>query len=162
MKLLVTGANGFLGRHVVAEAGRGGHTVRAMVRSVKDAARNGWVGRPHIEWVQADLRSRRGLVDAVKGCDAVLHLAASKSGDIYAQYAGTVVATENLLTAMTEAGVGRIVAISSMAVYDYLHMQSGWVVDEESPLDVECVDRDEYAQTKLVQENLVREQAAKH
>src|SRR5687768_2744474 len=162
MKLLVTGANGFLGRHVVAEALLRGHAVRAMVRSVKDAARNGWVGRPNVEWVQADLRSRRGLVDAVAGCDAVLHLAAAKSGDIYAQYAGTVVATENLLAAMTEAGVRRIVAISSMAVYDYLHMKSGTVVDEDSPLDVECVDRDEYAQTKLVQENLVRDHAAKH
>jgi len=162
MKLLVTGANGFLGRHVVAEALRRGHVVRAMVRSVKDAARNGWIGRPNLEWVQADLRSRRGLVDAVAGCDAVLHLAASKSGDIYAQYAGTVVATENLLAAMTEAKVRRIVAISSMAVYDYLHMKSGTVVDEESPLDVECVDRDEYAQTKLAQENLVRDHATKH
>jgi nucleoside-diphosphate-sugar epimerase len=162
MKLLVTGANGFLGRHVVAEALRRGHAVRAMVRSVKDAARNGWLGRPNLEWVQADLRSRRGLVEAALGCDAVLHLAASKSGDIYAQYAGTVVATENLLAAMTEANVRRIVAISSMAVYDYLHMKSGTVVDEESPLDVECVDRDEYAHTKLAQENLVREHATKH
>jgi nucleoside-diphosphate-sugar epimerase len=162
MKLLVTGANGFLGRHVVAEALRRGHAVRAMVRSVKDAARNGWIGRPNLEWVQADLRSRRGLVEAVAGCDAVLHLAAAKSGDIYAQYAGTVVATENLLATMTEANVRRIVAISSMAVYDYLHMKSGTVVDEESPLDVECVDRDEYAHTKLAQENLVRDHAIKH
>jgi nucleoside-diphosphate-sugar epimerase len=162
MKLLVTGANGFLGRHVVAEALRRGHTVRAMVRSVKDAGRNGWVGRPNIEWVQADLRSRRGLVDAVAGCDAVLHLAAAKSGDIYTQYAGTVVATENLLAAMTEAGVRRIVAVSSLSVYDFLHMKSGAVLDEDSPLDVECVDRDEYAHTKVVQENLVRDHATKH
>jgi 2-alkyl-3-oxoalkanoate reductase len=162
MKLLVTGANGFLGRHVVAEALRRGHAVRAMVRSVKDAARNGWVGRPNLEWVQADLRSRRGIAEAVAGCDAVLHLAASKSGDIYAQFAGTVVATENLLAAMTEAKVRRIVAISSLSVYDYLHMKSGTVLDEESPLDVECVDRDEYAQTKLAQENLVRDHATRH
>lgn len=162
MKLLVTGANGFLGRHVVAEALRRGHVVRAMVRSVNDAARNGWVGRPNVEWVKADLRSRRGLVDAVTGCDAVLHLAAAKSGDMYAQYAGTVVATENLLAAMTESKVRRIVAISSMAVYDYLHMKSGSVVDEDSTLDVACVDRDEYAHTKLVQEKLIRDHAAGH
>src|SRR3712207_3526171 len=155
MKLLVTGANGFLGRHVVAEALRRGHAVRAMVRSVKDAARNGWVGRPNIEWVQADLRSRRGLVNAVSGCDAVLHLAAAKSGDIYAQYAGTVVATENLLAAMTEAGVGRIVGISSMAVYHYPHVEAGPVVDDAAPPDHYCVDRDAYGHTKLSPENLV-------
>ncbi len=74
--------------------------------------------------VQADLRSRRGLTEAVTGHDAVLHLAAAKSGDLYAQYAGTVVATENLLAAMTEAGVRRIVLVSSLSVYDYLKLRA--------------------------------------
>ena len=59
--------------------------------------------------MRADLRSRNGLIDAVRGVDCVLHLAASKSGDIYAQLGGTVVATENLLWAMEQAGVKSIV-----------------------------------------------------
>ena len=66
--------------------------------------------------------ARRGLAEALAGHDVVLHLAAAKSGDLYAQYAGTVVATENLLTAMTDAEVKRIVLISSLSVYDYLQI----------------------------------------
>src|SRR3954469_7342012 len=104
MKLLITGANGFLGKYVVAEALRRGHSVRAMVRSPKDAEKNGWLHHPKIELALADLRKRKGLADAIRGVDAVLHLAAAKAGDMYAQYGGTVVATEHLLSAMEEAG----------------------------------------------------------
>lgn len=153
MKLLVTGAGGFLGRYVVDEALRQGHTVRAMVRC-PSAARAG------TEVCVVDLRSRRGLVEAVAGVDAVLHLAAAKSGDVYAQYAGTVVATENLLWAMDQANVRRIVHVSSFSVYNWLRMRGGSVVDESSPVEKNAFDRDAYAHTKLVQERLVREHAA--
>src|SRR5688572_22477616 len=99
MKLLVTGASGFLGRSVVAEATRRGHDVRSVVRP------------------QTDLRSRRGLVELFEGIDAVIHLAACKGGDVYAQYAGTVVATENLLWAMSEAkSSAKFIHISSFSV----------------------------------------------
>jgi nucleoside-diphosphate-sugar epimerase len=154
MKLLVTGANGFLGRYVVAEALRRGHGVRAVVRS----GANPWPGQD-VELAQVDLRSRRGLVEALAGVDAVLHLAAAKAGDLYAQYAGTVVATENLLWAMDEAKVSHIVSISSFSVYDYMQMSSFSLVDESSPVEADAFDRDAYAHTKLVQENLVRETA---
>ncbi|QOV87951.1 NAD-dependent epimerase/dehydratase family protein [Humisphaera borealis] len=156
MKLLITGANGFLGKYVVAEALRRGHSVRAMVRSPKDADKNGWTGHPQIEAVQGDLRKRRELPDVIRGCDAVLHLAAAKAGDMYAQYGGTVVATENLLWAMEQANVTRIVSISSFSVYDYMAISYFSTVDEMSPVEKDAFDRDEYAHTKLVQERLVR------
>jgi nucleoside-diphosphate-sugar epimerase len=162
LKLLVTGANGFLGRYVVAEALRRGHAVRAVLRSAADPGKLGWANHPDLETVRVDLRSRRGLVDAVAGADAVLHLAAAKSGDMYAQYAGTVVATENLLAAMTEANVRRIVLISSLSVYDYLKIPSFSLLTEDSPLEIDAFGRDEYAHTKLVQERLVREHATQH
>ena len=161
MKLLVTGANGFLGSSVVDEALRRGHAVRALVRSSSDAARHGWRAGSNLEFVQADLRRRRGLTEAVAGVDAVLHLAAAKAGDMYAQYGGTVVATENLLSAMAEANVRRVVAISSFSVYDYLKLRSFSVLDEDSPVETDAFDRDEYAHTKLVQERLIREQGTR-
>lgn len=160
MKLVVTGANGFLGRYVVAEALRRGHAVTAIVRS-SSLPETGWSGHPHLAVVKADLRSRRGLAEGVAGADAVLHLAAAKSGDLYAQYAGTVVATENLLAAMTEANVRRIVLISSLSVYDYLQLPSFSLLSEDSPLEKDAFDRDEYAHTKLVQERLVRDHAVR-
>jgi nucleoside-diphosphate-sugar epimerase len=157
MKLLITGANGFLGKYVVAYALKRGHTVRAMVRSPKDAEKNGWLNHPQIELASADLRRRKGLADAVRGVDAVLHLAAAKAGDMYAQYGGTVVATENLLAAMEEAGVTQIVSISSFSVYDYMKIPYFSTVTELSPVENDAFDRDEYAHTKLVQERLVRQ-----
>src|SRR6185437_1194088 len=132
------GANGFLGRYVVAEALRRGHAVRAVLRSAADAGKLGWANHPDLETVRVDLRSRRGLVDAVAGVDAVLHLAAAKSGDMYAQYAGTVVATENLLAAMDEAGVQHIVSVSSLSVYNYLKIPSFSVLTEDSVLETDA------------------------
>jgi nucleoside-diphosphate-sugar epimerase len=155
MKLLITGATGFLGRYVVAEALARGHTVRAVVRPAGHA--NNIDG--DVECVRVDLRSSRGLAEACRGVDAVIHLAAAKTGDFYAQFAGTVLATENLLKAMKEAGVKHIVAISSLSVYDYKRLWSFQRLDESSPLESRPRDRDEYAQTKLLQETPVRETA---
>lgn len=162
MKLLVTGANGFLGNYVVLEALRRGHTVRALVRPAADIAKLGWPASDHLEIVRADLRSRAGLADAVRGVDSVIHLAAAKSGDVYTQYAGTVVATENLLAAMTETGVHRIVAISSFSVYDFAKASPLAPVDEQTPREQDALERDAYAHTKLVQEQLIRDHAAAH
>src|SRR5579884_1780956 len=159
MKLLVSGSSGFLGRHVVSAALRRGHEVYALVRPSTELSDLDWSDHPRVRIVRADLRSRSGLAEVVRGVDAVLHLAAAKSGDMYAQYAGTVVATENLLDAMAEAGVTHIVAVSSLSVYNYLKLWTFSLVTEDSTLEQDAFDRDEYAHTKLVQERLVREHA---
>jgi nucleoside-diphosphate-sugar epimerase len=99
------------------------------------------------------------LVEACTGVEAVIHLAAAKSGDLYAQFAATVVATENLLDAMTTANVKQIVLISSFAVYEYLHKRAWTTLDENSALDEAMVDRDDYGKTKLLQEQIVRRHA---
>lgn len=157
MRLLITGATGFLGRYTCAEAIRRRHEIRAVVRTDSAAARlAAEIGSGVlIESARVDLRSRKGLVEACRGIDCVIHLAAAKSGDIYTQYAGTVVATENLLWAMKEAGVRHIVHVSTFSVYDYMKIKSWSTLTEDSPVEEDGFDRDEYAQTKLVQERLV-------
>ncbi len=157
MKLLLTGASGFLGKYVVAEALRRGHEVRAVVRPSSDEKRLAWHNYPNVELIRMDLRRKNGIVDAVRGVDAVIHLAAVKEGDFYTQFAGTVIATENLLSAMIEANVSRLVDISTFSVYDYFNTPSGKTITEDSPLELNPIGRDEYAQTKLIQEELVRE-----
>lgn len=165
MKLLITGASGFLGQYVVAEALRRGHQVKAVIRPVSDEKRLPWHNHPDIELVRLDLRQKQGIVAALANVDAVIHLAATKEGDFYTQFAGTVIATENLLDGMAQANILRLVAISTFSVYDYLKMPLKKVLDENSPIEIDPKYRDEYAQTKLVQEKLVREfeqkQAAK-
>ncbi|MEO1636185.1 MAG: NAD-dependent epimerase/dehydratase family protein [Cyanobacteria bacterium J06631_9] len=157
MKLLVTGASGFLGKYVVTAALQRGHQVRAVVRPASDITTIPWSSHPNVSFARLDLRRRSGIVDALSGMDAVLHLAASKAGDFYAQFGGTVLTTENLLMAMAEAEVKRLVAISTFSVYDYINMRSGSLLDESSPLVKVPAWRDEYAQTKLLQEKLVKQ-----
>ncbi len=71
MLLFVTGASGFVGRHVVARALHEGHSVRALVR---DPGSAGLAPHPRLQIVPGGLdQAKPGLFD---GCDALLHLAA--------------------------------------------------------------------------------------
>lgn len=161
LRVLVTGATGFVGQAVVATARRRGHSVRAVVRPASGGLPR-WLRSPdgpeaddpEVEEVRLDLRSTIGLHDAVHGVDTVIHLAAAKEGDFATQFAGTVVATENLLGAMDGAGARQLVGVSTLSVYDYRAMGTGQLVTEDSPIDRHPARRDEYAQTKLLQERL--------
>ena len=98
MRALVTGANGFLGRHVVSALLARGIEVRAMVRPAAHLERLAWPSL--VQVFRADLRTSRELERAFEGMDLLIHLAAVVSGDGDAQFAGTVVGTERLLEAM--------------------------------------------------------------
>ena len=154
--VFITGAAGFVGQYVVAAVLRAGHSVLANVRAKTNVEKVSWHAHPGVTIVRQDLRSRRGLVEALAGADAVIHLAAVKSGDFYDQFAGTVIATENLLWAMKAQNVRQLVAISTFSVYDYLGMEPGRLLDETGPIEPDPKNRDEYAQTKLIQEKLYR------
>lgn len=162
MKLLITGASGFLGQYVVAEALRRSHQVRAVVRPTSNEKRLVWHSHPSVEFVRLDLRRKNGIADALHGVDAVINLAAAKDGDFYSRFAGTVVATENLLDAMTQVNLMRLVQIGTFSVYDYLRTPSGTTIREDSLIESDPLERDEYAQTKLLQEELVREFEREH
>ncbi len=157
MKLLITGAGGFLGRYVVSSAVQRGHAVRVMVRPASRNILESWQLHPQVEIVHGDLRSSHGITEMLEGVDGVVHLAASKAGDYYEQFGGTVIATENLLDAMQKTGIGRLVVISSFSVYEYLKRWEWSKIDESSPLAVDPSTRDEYCQTKLMQEQIVLE-----
>lgn len=155
MKILVTGASGFLGRYTVAELLRRGHQIRAVVRPNTDVSGITWHDQSAVELVRLDLE-KSDLAAALQGVNAVVHLAAAKAGDLQTQYASTVISTESLLKAMAQIGVSRLIAISTFSVYDYLHLQPGTTIDEHSPIEPDPNQRDVYAQTKLIQEKLVQ------
>ncbi len=155
MKVFITGSTGFVGRHVVAEAIARGHEVVAMVRpasSPKALAAAEQTGR--LSYCRGDLASRAGLAEGIAGCDVVLHLAAVKGGDFFSRFAGTVLGTENLLLATREAGVKNLVAVSTFSVYDYGARKAGTEFDETFPVISDPRGRDEYAETKLYQDEL--------
>jgi nucleoside-diphosphate-sugar epimerase len=156
MKVLITGASGFVGKYVVAVALKVGYEVRAVFRPKTDETRFSWHTHPNLEIVRFDLRQRKGLADVVSGVDAVIHLAATKSGGYDACFTGTVIGTENLLIAMQETEVKHLVFTSTFSLYDYKKIPRETVLDENSPLIENPLNRDAYAQTKLIQEKMIR------
>src|SRR5271157_3587566 len=104
---LVTGANGFLGAHVVrALVARGTH-VRALMR---DGADRRGLERVDCEIVIGDLRESEAVERAVRGCDEVYHVAADYRLwviDEAPMYAANVGGTRTLLEASRRAGVAK-------------------------------------------------------
>lgn len=155
MKLLITGASGFIGRYVVAAALRKGYDVRAAVRSAEQPLP--WPSHPQLEVVHLDLRDASLLPAALDGIDTVVHLAAVMSGTLEEQRQGTVLATQALLAALKSSSVQHLIAISSFSVYDYLSLSPGTILLESMPLEPRPEQRDGYTQAKLAQEVLVRQ-----
>lgn len=154
--VFITGSSGFLGRYVVQAALDQGYRVKAVVRPASDASKLAWFDHPQVELVRLDLRQGKGIAEALAHVDWVIHLAAVKGGDSYDRFAGTVITTENLLRAMVECNLRQMVFVSTFSVYDYRQMRTGRLLDEGAPVEANPQDRDEYAQTKLIQERLVR------
>ena len=157
MKLLITGASGFLGKYVIALSLQQGFQVRAAIRHTTNEKRLPWRNSSNLELIPIDLTQPIGLEDALKGVDAVVHLAAAKQGNYDTQYANTVLATENLLEAMVAVNIKRLVGVSTFSVFDYLHIPAGRIINEDSPIESQPLHRDVYAQTKLIQESLFRD-----
>lgn len=115
-RVLVTGATGFLGGHLVEECARRGDRVRVLVRPGTGVGLVPAV--PGIEVVRGDLTDPRSLPAAVRDVDVVLHAAArARDFGTRAQFwSANVTGTESLLVAARRAGVGRFVHVSSPSV----------------------------------------------
>jgi dihydroflavonol-4-reductase len=117
MKVLVTGATGFLGGHLARLLVKRGETVRALVRPSND----GRVldGLP-VERVSGDLRDAESIERAVQGAEVIYHVAADyrlwarDPGEIYAANVG---GARNLLVAARRAKVTKIVYTSTVATF---------------------------------------------
>ena len=110
MKILVTGANGFVGAAVAARLVARGDVVRGFSRGVGDTG--------GVEFMRGDLADRDRVFRAVKGCDAVVHVAA-KTGPFglrRAFYRANVQGTEHIIDACRTHGVRTLVYTSSPSV----------------------------------------------
>jgi nucleoside-diphosphate-sugar epimerase len=128
MRVLVTGATGFIGGRLTRQLIDAGHTVRALVR---DPARAAGLGTA--ELVAGDIRDRASVRAAMKDAEQVYHVAAwYKIGadDAGQAYDINVVGTRNVLELMREHGVKKGVYTSTIAIYSDTH---GHTVDETSP-----------------------------
>ena len=157
MRTLVTGAAGFVGRRTVTQLRVRGHEVVAVIRPSSPVPPE--CDGPGVELVAVDLR-RPGaeLAEAIAGADALIHLAAGTTGSPRARFDATVLATERLIAGIREADWrGRLVHVSTLAVYAFAQLERRATIDERTPLEPRLGDRDDYAWTKGWQERLVRE-----
>ena len=119
MRVLVTGATGFVGSHAAKALQDAGHTVRAYVRTpakLESVTARVGVELDALEIVQGDIIDARQVTAAVDGCDAVVHAAAVVSTDPTAEteveetnFAGAL----NVLDAAAAVGCDPIVHVSS-------------------------------------------------
>jgi nucleoside-diphosphate-sugar epimerase len=112
--------------------------------------------------VRCDLRDPVGFPNLLSGVDVVIHLAGLKRGNLEAHLSGTVEPTERLLEAMVNAGVGRLVLVSSLSVYDYRRLAPFSQLDEDSPIESQPDRREPYCTAKLLQEDLARRFQQRH
>src|SRR3989344_1309938 len=141
MKILITGADGFIGSHLTEALVRAGHDVHAFVLY---NSFNSWGWLDHcgedvkgkFEVFSGDIRDPNGVRTAMKGCDVVLHLAALiaipysyHSPDTYVDT--NVKGTLNVVQAARDLGVSRVVHTSTSEVYGTARFVP---ITEEHPL----------------------------
>ncbi|MBK6358034.1 MAG: SDR family oxidoreductase [Betaproteobacteria bacterium] len=156
-RILVTGADGFIGSHLTEALVRAGYKVRAFVL-YNSFNSWGWLDQcapdvaGNFEVFAGDIRDTNGVREAMRGCDAVLHLAALiaipysyHSPDTYVDT--NVKGTLNVLQAARELGVRRVVHTSTSEVYGTARFVP---ITEEHPLQGQSP----YSATKIAADQL--------
>ncbi|RED84040.1 NAD-dependent 4,6-dehydratase LegB [Cohnella phaseoli] len=140
-KVLITGADGFIGSHLTEEMVRQGYDVRAF--AVYNSFNSwGWLDqspkeiKSSLDVFLGDIRDPHGVKQAMRGCDVILHLAALiaipysyHSPDTYVDT--NIKGTLNLLQAARESGVSKFVHTSTSEVYGTARFVP---ITEEHPL----------------------------
>lgn len=157
MRVLVTGAGGFIGNVVVRQLRDNGFSVRCFLLAKDPARRLEGLG---YERVDGDVRDADSVRAAMAGCDAVIHLASlSNWRDIDSPLMDAVVigGTRNVLAAARSHGGLRTVYVSSSLAVNGTRRPV--VQDETSPCELP-VDKLRYTRAKRAAEALCREAAA--
>ncbi len=147
--IVVTGAAGYLGRAIVSAAEARGHRVSAITRSgsesiVQDLA---WTG------------AAETLAAKIQNADAVIHAASEMSGD-WAVHERSSLPAMRTACALAERLDAHLVHISSIVVYDFAALNTGDIVNEETPIEIVPEQRDAYVRAKLAQEEIVAGESA--
>jgi len=157
-KVLVTGAGGFIGSHLVERLVADGAEVRAFVE-YDSRGSWGWLDEAApevidaVEIIAGDIRDSHAVRQAMSGCDTVLHLAAL-IGIPYSylapeSYVDTnVTGTLNIVQAATDLGVARVVHTSTSEVYgtaQYVPIDEAHPLNPQSPYAATKVGADQIA-----------------
>jgi dihydroflavonol-4-reductase len=134
VRVFITGATGFVGGHVARCYAAEGASLRLLTRQT---SRLDSLAGIDAEMVTGDLREPAKLRCALKGCDALVHVAADYRlwvRDPEQMYAANVTGTRELLKLAREVGVQRVVYTSSVATMGF--KSDGTIVNEETPVSL--------------------------
>nr|WP_144921565.1 NAD-dependent 4,6-dehydratase LegB [Paenibacillus bovis] len=157
-KVLITGADGFLGSHLTEDLIRKGYDVRPFV-FYNSFNSWGWLDtlslemRNELDVFSGDIRDPHGVKEAMKGCDKVLHLASLiaipysyHSPDTYVDT--NIKGTLNILQAARELDVTRVVHTSTSEVYgtaQYVPIDENHPLQGQSPYSASKIGADQLA-----------------
>ncbi len=157
-KILVTGADGFIGSHLVEALVRSGHDVRAFVL-YNSFNSWGWLDhsepsiKKNLDIFAGDVRDPYGVKQAMRGCDVVLHLAAliaipysyhSPSAYVETNVMGSL----HIVQAARELGVEKVVHTSTSEVYGtalYVPIDEDHPLQGQSPYSATKIGADQIA-----------------
>ncbi len=157
MKTLVTGATGFIGSAVVRQLAAQKKAVRCLVRKSSDLSN---LGGLKVDYAYGDVTDVDSVRRALKGCDRVIHLAAIYAiwlKDPNLMYKVNVNGTWKVLTACRDAGIKKIVYVSSTAA---LGAHGATPADEHAEFNMAST-KDHYYISKYQAEQSALEFAAK-
>ena len=157
--IAVTGASGMIGAYICRELLSQGARVLGVVRNPQKAA---FLKKDGVEFRKADLLDKASLVEAFKGADVVVSNAALYSitnFDWQENYQANKTGTANVYEATSEAGIKRIIQISTIGLYQFNLTD---VIYEDSPqVDGENKEGGAYRATKQISESLAWQLADK-
>jgi predicted dehydrogenase/nucleoside-diphosphate-sugar epimerase len=145
----LTGGTGFLGRAVTRSLLRQGYRVRVLARRLPAP----WDEIPEVDYRMVDL-SKPLAADILAGCAGVIHCAAETAGGFDAHQANSVLAAQHIVEATADAGISRLVHMSSISVMAQPRL--GQEVGEDSPLEPNSRALGPYAWGKTESEILLR------
>ncbi len=158
MKVLLTGATGFLGSNLLKELNHQGFEVRIMNRKGSDLS---LIEDQKFESINGDITDKSSVEEACKGCEGVFHLAGLIAYDPRQRALMERVnigGTQNVVDACRNNGIQRLLYLSSVVAIGASFDKKP--LDENSPYNVSHLNLG-YFETKHAAENIVREAALK-
>jgi len=159
MRVLVTGAAGFIGSHLCEELLKKGYKVNALVR-YNSRQNKGWlenVSNKNLEIIYGDITDFDSVINAIKNCDYVFNLAASISVPYSFKNPQTFIDTNILgalnvfrASSLSKKKIKKIIQISSSEVYGNNLIKDKNILTEETI----TVSESPYAATKIASDNL--------
>jgi len=153
MKVLVTGANGLLGHHVVMQLQKANHDIRIILRGSREI----YFDMTNVESVGGNFTDYDSLKIAADGCDAIIHIAAVTSTNLlhYEDYRKVnVEGAANVIKVANELNINRLIFVSTANTIGYGSEKQ--LATEYDPIAFPF-SKSFYAQSKMEAEKLFEE-----